>query len=783
MSRNTFGVDLGPYDAEAFNPFGDRSQLPGYRGLGDYKLTGIDYQFSPFVPVNQQSVAESYYVPGSDEDLLRKAYLQSIPGEPDRFYDPAIDTTETIKGQWTGELINGEAVRRSPYAYAAPTIGGDYINTGDDTGGVTVSQDALDDYQDVVGDFVDTKQDLHGLGVRVDENLRNVNVPGLVAKAFLPTGLSSFVPGIDSGRSEGVFTGYEPDVADLFVENPDGTIETISDVGINNPDGTRSHIETGLITRPEGSGFVDRAVKGFTGINPAEVSRKIEEFISGSPTGAQIAAKAEELGIPVDAITNYAGPESLEQRLEEGIFVTPVESVSVNSGPVQTHPDGGFAWGGQRWNTMDEAIAAKTKWDRQKANPQFYGEPEEVIGTYTGNQVNWKNSPIEGIETALVDGKPQYRVNGEVYDTYNQAFAANQATDDVTYNRESNKYLVDGHEFSSARDANNFKKSLVDTDAVISVGDGKFAVNGRLVDSPKDAFEQAANDKRNSAFAAAIPEASYDRQSQEFTYKNHKTGSLDEVKEFYTDDVNTEKAVELGVQYDQKSNTFTANDGNGFQFAEQAVAENQRDKRAVDQAAQNSSISYDRSSNEFTYNGVQFNSYDEANEHHTDDVNGQAAAKISGVTYNQRSNTFTNRYGQTFSSAAQAQQAQSAEKRRLDRMVQHHYNPATQVSPSEYRANVSQARQTYGDNVVTSGNGSAVTDRNGNPVTFSDPDIKENITKVGELNNGLPIYSYTVEGQPRVGVMTDEAKEFNPEAVVENAGGTEYDGVVYAKLV
>lgn len=55
---------------------------------------------------------------------------------------------------------------------------------------------------------------------------------------------------------------------------------------------------------------------------------------------------------------------------------------------------------------------------------------------------------------------------------------------------------------------------------------------------------------------------------------------------------------------------------------------------------------------------------------------------------------------------------------------------------------------------------------------FSDRRLKANIRKVGMLDNGLPIYSYTIgDGPVQVGVMADEVASVIPEAIIHHPSG------------
>ena len=55
---------------------------------------------------------------------------------------------------------------------------------------------------------------------------------------------------------------------------------------------------------------------------------------------------------------------------------------------------------------------------------------------------------------------------------------------------------------------------------------------------------------------------------------------------------------------------------------------------------------------------------------------------------------------------------------------------------------------------------------------LSDRRLKENVKRVGTLDNGLPVYTYNVIGVPvtQMGVMADEAEKVVPEAVIERNG-------------
>lgn len=56
---------------------------------------------------------------------------------------------------------------------------------------------------------------------------------------------------------------------------------------------------------------------------------------------------------------------------------------------------------------------------------------------------------------------------------------------------------------------------------------------------------------------------------------------------------------------------------------------------------------------------------------------------------------------------------------------------------------------------------------------FSDERLKENVQQVGELENGLPVYSYNFKGNPKteIGLIAQEVEQVKPETVVENEDG------------
>jgi hypothetical protein len=63
---------------------------------------------------------------------------------------------------------------------------------------------------------------------------------------------------------------------------------------------------------------------------------------------------------------------------------------------------------------------------------------------------------------------------------------------------------------------------------------------------------------------------------------------------------------------------------------------------------------------------------------------------------------------------------------------------------------------------------------------FSDRRLKSDIKRIGELASGLPVYSYTIFGEPQIGVMADEAERLFPEAVHTHVSG--FKMVDYARI-
>ncbi|MBY3222341.1 tail fiber domain-containing protein [Rhizobium laguerreae] len=65
----------------------------------------------------------------------------------------------------------------------------------------------------------------------------------------------------------------------------------------------------------------------------------------------------------------------------------------------------------------------------------------------------------------------------------------------------------------------------------------------------------------------------------------------------------------------------------------------------------------------------------------------------------------------------------------------------------------------------------------------SDRRLKEDIRRVGTLDNGLPVYAFRYKkgGPTQIGLMSDDVREVHPESVFEDADG--FDRVDYEKAV
>lgn len=56
------------------------------------------------------------------------------------------------------------------------------------------------------------------------------------------------------------------------------------------------------------------------------------------------------------------------------------------------------------------------------------------------------------------------------------------------------------------------------------------------------------------------------------------------------------------------------------------------------------------------------------------------------------------------------------------------------------------------------------------PTLFSDRRLKEDVVRIGKLDNGLPLYSYRMVGkhERQIGLMADEVAQVHPEAVKQH---------------
>ena len=102
--------------------------------------------------------------------------------------------------------------------------------------------------------------------------------------------------------------------------------------------------------------------------------------------------------------------------------------------------------------------------------------------------------------------------------------------------------------------------------------------------------------------------------------------------------------------------------------------------------------------------------------------------------------------------------------------------PIYQGAQDTYNANVAQAnaRRAGSANLFNGLFGL------GSSFLMSDRRLKRDIEQIGTLRSGLPVYSYTIFGEPQVGVMADEAERLFPEAVVTLPSG--FKAVNYALI-
>lgn len=97
-------------------------------------------------------------------------------------------------------------------------------------------------------------------------------------------------------------------------------------------------------------------------------------------------------------------------------------------------------------------------------------------------------------------------------------------------------------------------------------------------------------------------------------------------------------------------------------------------------------------------------------------------------------------------------------------MVRDNYNAANQQYQSELQQNNAMMGGLFGLGGTLGGMGI---------YKFSDRRLKENIKRVGTLDNGLPVYVFTYKGDdgPTLGLMADEVEQVHPDAVEIHPSG------------
>ena len=104
---------------------------------------------------------------------------------------------------------------------------------------------------------------------------------------------------------------------------------------------------------------------------------------------------------------------------------------------------------------------------------------------------------------------------------------------------------------------------------------------------------------------------------------------------------------------------------------------------------------------------------------------------------------------------------------------------------NQYAGQMNTYNQEMAQNRATTGAiGSMAGALGGAAITkFSDRRVKRNISKVGELDNGLPVYSfqYIWGGPQQIGLMAQDVEKVMPSAVVEDSNGIK--GVNYSEAV
>jgi hypothetical protein len=64
---------------------------------------------------------------------------------------------------------------------------------------------------------------------------------------------------------------------------------------------------------------------------------------------------------------------------------------------------------------------------------------------------------------------------------------------------------------------------------------------------------------------------------------------------------------------------------------------------------------------------------------------------------------------------------------------------------------------------------------------YSDRRLKSSIQRIGSADNGLPLYRYMIDGKSEIGLMSDDVREFRPDAVKVMPDG--FDAVDYARAL
>jgi len=97
-------------------------------------------------------------------------------------------------------------------------------------------------------------------------------------------------------------------------------------------------------------------------------------------------------------------------------------------------------------------------------------------------------------------------------------------------------------------------------------------------------------------------------------------------------------------------------------------------------------------------------------------------------------------------------------------MVANNYNAANQQYQSQLQQNNALMGGLFGLGGTLGGMGI---------YKYSDRRLKDNIKRVGKLDNGLPVYVFTYKGDdgPVIGLMADEVEHVHPEAVVLHPSG------------